>query len=144
MTGSCYIRVMRAWPAVLLLALTGCFSPQFNDGAFVCGPEATCPEGQSCIAGTCRMSDPSKTSEISLCGNYTCSALNCAPLCQPGCTCNLTCDEAQNCTPTCTGGAECAIECPAAGSCDVSCDAASSCAIACNGSDCHLSCSADS
>lgn len=36
---------------VLLLALTACV-PEIYDGAYLCGPEQTCPEGQTCDPST--------------------------------------------------------------------------------------------
>lgn len=43
---------------VVGVALTGCFSPQFQDGKVACGADGSCPPGLMCVAGVCTR-DPS-------------------------------------------------------------------------------------
>ncbi len=43
---------------LFLVALGGCFSPQFQDGKIACGPGSTCPSGLECFQGFCHAEDP--------------------------------------------------------------------------------------
>lgn len=40
--------MIRSGVAVCVLALAGCFSPQFADGQVTCGPGGSCPPGFTC------------------------------------------------------------------------------------------------
>jgi hypothetical protein len=49
-----------AAPLVIGLALlaAGCYSPSYGDGDLACGPGGACPNGTSCVDGTCRLHAP--------------------------------------------------------------------------------------
>ncbi len=48
--------VLRCWWLVLVF-VTACFSPQFQDGQIKCGPNDECPPGLTCSVGICRASN---------------------------------------------------------------------------------------
>lgn len=43
---------MRALFVVVPLALAGCVQPEINSGAYLCGPDALCPDGHRCDGPT--------------------------------------------------------------------------------------------
>lgn len=43
---------------LFLVAVSACFSPKFDDGKITCGPDNSCPPGQSCFNGLCSAEDP--------------------------------------------------------------------------------------
>ncbi|MDX2090180.1 MAG: hypothetical protein SFX73_20140 [Kofleriaceae bacterium] len=43
---------------LVLFAVSACFSPKFEDGKIACGPDDSCPPGQSCFNGVCSAEDP--------------------------------------------------------------------------------------
>jgi uncharacterized repeat protein (TIGR02543 family) len=49
--------VLRSWWLVLVF-VSGCFSPQFQDGQIMCGPNKECPPGLECFGTVCRAEDP--------------------------------------------------------------------------------------
>src|SRR5262249_31175417 len=51
--------VLRCWWLVFLsVFVTACFSPQFQDGQIMCGPNDECPPGLECFGGVCRTENP--------------------------------------------------------------------------------------
>jgi hypothetical protein len=49
--------VLRCW-WLSLVFVSACFSPQFQDGQIMCGPNNECPPGLECFGGVCRADDP--------------------------------------------------------------------------------------
>src|SRR5262245_60145389 len=57
--------VLRCWWLVLsCVSITACFSPQFQDGQIMCGPNGECPPGLDCFGNVCRASDPGPDAPI--------------------------------------------------------------------------------
>jgi hypothetical protein len=83
-----------------LLMTAGCYNPSIGEGAFLCGPGGSCPDGFRCDGTRCYKNKPAgdagedtggcKSQELE-CSAASGSTGGCDPVCQSGCACGEKC-----------------------------------------------------
>lgn len=103
----------RSWLLALgLVVLAGCYRPNIEDGAFLCGEGGACPAGFTCRANRCHNMGPGGNAMCVgplLCSPAATAPPVCDPVCQSGCGCNEKCTNPKG-TNTCAPAAGSSLE----------------------------------